>query len=724
MKNIKKETQMNRNQMVDLIINLLGRLGRPLNYNEIAKNLRLKPTSLNYNEFQNAMNYLLQQGIVEKSGKKKYTLSESTPTVITGVLKIREGRGFIETKNPEMPKIIIKQKHMLTAFDGDTVAIKLIASDSPNKFQGQVVQIENRVERKIAGKIESDGDFYFLVPDDNQYNVDFLIPKDKLNGAKPGDKVIANFLKWDNHKISPTAEVVDAVGEGGNPAVEFDAIVREFNLSGVFAKNILEQTTSVAVKPSAAELKRRLDLRKETIVTIDPADAKDFDDAVSLKKLDNGNFQLGVHIADVSHYIEQGTPLDVEALKRGNSTYLVDRVIPMLPEELSNDICSLNPKRVRLTYSVIMELDGNFNVVDYQISESVIKSIRRFSYEEVQEIIDTGAGDFSELILQLHEITQKLREKRFKTGGIDFQTSELRFELDKNKMPIKAYLKKSIPSTQLIEECMLLANKTVAEHIKKISKTYKIKEPLPFLYRIHAEPVPEKINSSLEFIKMLTKESNFVIKSSKDINKLLMTFEGKPEQTIVNQILVRSMPKAEYSEQNTGHYGLGFTDYAHFTSPIRRYPDLIVHRFLKEYNEHKPEQGRVKFLKQYVQGIGEHTTNTERVSMEAERASSKLAQTMLAKKNLGESFNGTITGVTNFGLFITLDEIYAEGLLHLKDMYDDFYIYDEKNMRVVGKKTKKIFSFGKRLRVKIVDANIDKRRIDLDYITDKIVLEK
>lgn len=711
---------MERNQIVDMIINLMGRIGKPLTFGDIAKNLKFKVGSQEYADFQNSINYLLQQGIIDKSGKRKYTLTEKTPSEIVGIFKLREGRGYIETNNPEMPKIVIKQKHTYTAFDGDTVAVKLIASDSPNKYQGQVVKIVNRVERKIAGKIESDGNFFFLVPDDNQYNIDFLIPKDKLNGAKPGDKVIVSFMKWDNHKISPTAEVIDKVGEGGNPSVEFDAVVREFNLPGAFTTNILEFAKSVATKPTNEEISKRLDLRKETIFTIDPADAKDFDDAISLKKLENGNLELGVHIADVSHYVKQGNALDMEALKRGNSTYLVDRVIPMLPEELSNDICSLVPNRIRLAYSVIMELDDKCNVVNYNIAESVIKSIRRFNYDEVQQIIDTGSGDYVELIKDLHSLTQKLREKRFESGGIDFQTSEIRFELDKNKTPIKAYLKKSIPSTQLIEECMLLANKTVAEHLKVISKQYKLKNILPFLYRIHAEPIPEKLNTSLDFIKMLTPDHNFVIKSSKDINKLISTFDGKPEETIVNQILVRSMPKAEYSDQNVGHYGLGFTDYAHFTSPIRRYPDLLVHRFLKEYNSKKPDSGRVNFLNQYVKGIGEHTTNTERLSMEAERASSKLAQTMLAQKNIGESFNGTITGVTNFGIFVTLDEIYAEGLVHLKDIYDDFYIYDEKNMRVVGKKKKKVFSFGKRIRVKIIDANIDKRRIDLDYITDRV----
>jgi len=666
---------MDRNQIVDMIINLMGRLGRPLTMNEIGSNLKFKPNSNNYADFQNALNYLLQQGIVNKSGKRKYTLSDDTPTEITGLFRIREGRGYIETKNPEIPKIIIKQKHMNTAFDGDTVVVKLIASDSPNKYQGQVVRVVNRVERKIAGKIESDGNFFFLVPDDSKYNIDFLIPKEKLNGAKPGDKVITNFVKWDNSKISPTAEVIDKVGEGGNPAVEFDSVVREFNLAGPFPKNIIDQANSVAVKPSNDEIQRRLDLRKELIITIDPADAKDFDDAISLKTTENGNLELGVHIADVSHYVKQGTALDLEALRRGNSTYLVDRVIPMLPEELSNDICSLNPNKIRLSYSVIMILDNNYNVVDYQISESVIKSVRRYNYEEVQTMIDTKTGDNIELILQLHNLTQNLREKRFKNGGIDFQTSEVNFELGKDKMPIKAYLKKSIPSTQLIEECMLLANKTVAEHIKKISKKYKLKELLPFLYRVHAEPAKEKLDSALEFIKMLTPNSNFNIKSSKDINILLEEFNEKPEQTIVNQILVRSMQKAEYSDKNIGHYGLGFSDYSHFTSPIRRYPDLLIHRFLKEYNSNKPENGRINYFAHYMKGIGEHTTNTERVSMEAERASSKLAQTMLAQKNIGEAFNGTITGVTNFGIFVTLDDIYAEGLVHLKDIYDDFYIY-------------------------------------------------
>ncbi len=711
-------------QMVDSVINLLGRLGRPLTYNEIAQSLRIKKNSIQFSLLHSAITMLMQQGLVLKSGKRKYTLSEATPTVLSGVISIRDGKGVVETNNAEIPKISIKQQHLNTAFDGDTVNIKLIASDAPNRYQGEVTNIVNRVERKIAGKIESDGDFFYLVPDDSQYDVDFLVPRGKLNNAKVGDKVIANFLRWENAKKNPYAEVIELVGACGDPAVEFDAIVREFNLPGAFTDVVMNQTKQVAVKPDNAEIARRLDLRKEEIITIDPADARDFDDAVSLKQLDNGNVELGVHIADVSHYVQAGTPLDLEALRRGNSTYLVDRVIPMLPEELSNNMCSLNPNRVRLAYSVIMELDANRDVVDYQIRETVIKSVRRFSYEEVQDIIDKKEGDFLELILGLHTLTQELRAKRFENGGIDFKTSEVRFELDKNKTPISANLKTSIPSTQLIEECMLLANKTVAEHIDKISKLNNLPNPLPFLYRIHAEPLPEKLNSSLEMIKMMQVKSNFVINSSKDINNILASLEGKPEESIVNQILVRSMPKAEYDVNNIGHFGLGFSEYSHFTSPIRRYPDLLIHRFLKEYGEGIPDKARVKFLEHYIAGIGEHCTETERISMDAERASSKLAQTMLAERNMGEEFNGTITGVTDFGIFVTMDEIFAEGLVYLKDIYDDFYIFDEKRMRIVGKRKKKVFSFGKRIRVKIVYTNIDKRRIDLMYITDRIDEEK
>ncbi len=711
---------MKKQSITDSVLQLFAHKDVSLQMSEITKGVGIKTGSNSYFILLEVLQELLEQGILTKPSRRKYELVDSASSEIVGVLRIKDDRGIVESNLPHISKIIIKRKNMFTAFDGDTVVVRLLASKKDKKYQGEVIRIAQRQERNIVGRIEFDGSFFFLVPDDNQYIIDFLVPKDKLMEATPGDKVHARFLSWDNPHISPQAEVLDVMGQSGNPAVEFDGILREFNLIPHFSDAVMKEAKESAKKVSNSEIARRLDLRNKEIITIDPIDAKDFDDALSLETLDNGNLLLGVHIADVSHYVKERTELDIEALKRGNSTYLVDQVIPMLPEELSNDMCSLKPNRVRLAYTVLMELDSDLNVVNYQILETVIKSVKRFAYEQVQDIIDSGKGLHLELIKGLHKLSEDLRTKRFAGGGIDFSTVEVRFKLDENRSPVEAMLKKSIPATQLVEECMLLANKTVAEHVKKISNTYKLKETLPFLYRVHAEPLPEKLRNSLEFIKMLGPKHNFEIKSSREINTLLEAFSGSPEEPIVNQILVRSMPKAEYSDENIGHYGLGFEDYSHFTSPIRRYPDLLIHRLLKEYNSEKPNSNRIKFIANQLNGLGEHCTARERVSMEAERASTKLAQTMLAKKNIGRTFNGTITGVMEFGIFVTMDEIHSEGMLHIKDIYDDYYIFDEKRMRIVGKRSKKIFQFGKRIRVKIVAANIDKRRIELDYITDVI----
>ncbi len=710
---------MKSKSLKESIIGLFGSKTKSLQLNEIAKFLAIKATSPQYDMLKTALFELVDDGSIEKSTRRKYSLIKRSATnEIIGILRIKEDRGTVNTTSMEIPKVSVKRKNMFTALDGDTVMVKLLAVKKEGKFQGEITNIVQRQERTLVGNIEFDGNFYFLIPDDNQYIIDFLIPKSKINDAKAGDKVSAKFLSWENPTKSPQAEVVEVMGQSGKPDVEFRSVIREFSLPMEFPENVLAHSSQITQTVAKEELDRRLDLRKHEIITIDPVDAKDFDDALSLETLENGNYLLGVHIADVSHYVTERNPIDIEANKRGNSTYLVDCVVPMLPESLSNEICSLKPNRVRLTYSVMMELTNTGILKKYEIVESVIKSVKRFTYDEVQKIIDTGKGKHSELVLELHKLSRMLRNIRFSSGGINFQTTEVRFQLDENKHPIKALLKQSIPATELVEECMLVANKTVAEHIKKISKKYRIKEDIPFIYRVHADPLPEKLKTALEFMKLLGPKHNFVVNSSKDINALLDAFEGTPEKPIVHQILVRSMPKAEYTDNNIGHYGLGFKDYTHFTSPIRRYPDLIVHRLLKEYNSGKPEHTRLNYLMHHLAGLGEHCTARERLSMEAERASTKLAQTIIAKDNMGKTFNGTITGVMNFGLFVTLDEICAEGLLHIKDIFDDYYFFDERNMRIIGRKSKKIFQFGKRLKVKIVNANIDKRKIDLNYVSD------
>ena len=699
------------------MLKIFSKASKPLQVNEISKSIGIKSESKEYPNLKKALNELVQQNIVAKSSRRRYSLIDfDQSSAIKGILRIKDDSGVVATNNPEFPKVSIKRRHLLTAFDGDLVIVKPLASKKDKKLRGEIIKVVQRQDREIIGTVDYDGNFYFLIPDDPLYYIDFLLPSKYLNGAGKGDKVQCRFLQWDDPLKSPSAEVVELLGKAGDPKVQFQSVAREFNLVRDFSPKVLEEVKEVAKIVNIKNHKDRLDLRDTKIVTIDPVDAKDFDDALSLEILENGNFWLGVHIADVSYYVRENSELDKEALKRGTSVYLVDQVINMLPEELSTDMCSLRPNRVRLAYSVFMEYTYDGELVNYQIGKSVIKSSKRYNYDEVHEILAKDKDP--EFLGQLNNLAKILRKKRFELGGINFETMEVKFLLDENLQPVQPILRVSNDATQLVEECMLAANKTVAEHIEKLSKEYKFKSNLPFLYRIHDEPNPDKINSVLDFIKSLGVHHNFVFKGSKDINTLLDEFEGRPEKPIVNQLLVRSMPKAEYSVDNIGHYGLGFDFYTHFTSPIRRYPDLIVHRTLEEYTKERPEKQRLIALNEKLEDAAEISTVRERASMEAERESIKLTQCILAKKYLMKEFNGTISGVTNFGIFVLLDDLYAEGLLHIKDLHDDYYIFDEAKFRLVGRSTKKIYHFGKRLRVRIIDVNTDKKRIELDLVSD------
>jgi ribonuclease R len=710
---------MNQKELIEKLLQLFSKSDNVLKLNEIAKSLSIPSDTPEYLLLQSVLNELCSQNIIQKSTRRRYSLNNyENITTFEGIINIKGDAGFVNISMPTPMKVRIKKRHLNTAFDGDSVLIRLVGAYKKNrKPRGEVVKILERKQSEIKGKIEFYDNIFFFIPADEMYYVDFIISSNKLKGAKDGDKVKVKLLYWDNPMKSPQAEVIevlDSTKVKNEILEEFDSIIDEFNLPYDFDDKVNAEADAIA-KPDIKQLvKERLDLRKEIIITIDPIDAKDFDDALSLTMLDNGNRLLGVHIADVSYYVRPNTLLDKEALNRGNSVYLVDRVVPMLPEALSNELCSLKPNRIRLAYTVLMEITPAGVVKDYKINESIIKSSRRFTYEEVQEIIDTGKGDFNELVLQLHSLASQLRENRFRLGGVDFESIEIKFKLDEHKIPIEAEPRKSTPATQLVEECMLLANKTVALHIRKISVKNKILPDLPFLYRVHDEPLPDKLNENLEFLKTLGVKFSLKNHSSKEINRIVKLFEGRPEKPIVHQIMLRSMAKAEYSGKNIGHFGLGFTDYAHFTSPIRRYPDLVVHRLLKDYSKKIPDKKKIDLLTSQIENIGKHCTGIESESMGAERACVKLAQTYLARKYLGREMSGVITGVTNFGIFVMLDEFYGEGLLHARDMRDDYYYFDEKNHRMIGKRNKKMYKFGDKINVRIIHVNIETRKIELN----------
>ncbi len=704
---------MDKLHLTDKVLEILRQANSTIQLNELSKLLHIKSNEDDYFLLREILDELVQSKLITKSAKRKYSLKEIPTNKYQGLIEISGDVGILKTNEKHPQKIIIRRRNFNTALDGDEVVVKLLAQREKKKLRGEVIKIINRSKIVFFGTIEFDGDFFFLVPDDSKYYVDFLVPRKYLKDAKIGDKVSARILHWDEPSKSPVAEIIDVLGRTGNPEAEFNSIVKDFNLITEFPNEVLQEITKIR-PPQNRVYKSRRDFRNEDVITIDPEDAKDFDDALSLKKLENGNFLLGIHIADVSYYVNENSNVDIEARYRGTSVYLVDRVIPMLPEKLSNEICSLQPDKPRYAFSVIVEITENAEVINYDIVESIITNKRRFNYNEVKNIIDTQKGDLVDLILALYKLSVQLRKKRFEEGGINFSTVEYKFILDAEKFPVQVIEKEATAATQLVEEFMLLANKIVAQHIKTLAQKHNKKFTLPFIYRTHDIPDNEKLKEVLQFIKSST-GTNVHLRniSSKQLNQFLTDIKGKVGEDTVNHLLIRAMAKAEYSEKNIGHYGLGFKDYTHFTSPIRRYPDLLVHRLLKEYSNSKLTDDRIKLLKLLVKDAAKNSTMREIQAMEAERASNKVALLFLTDKNIGEVFDGTVTGVTTWGIYVKLNKIHSEGLVRIRDMMDDYYIFDEKNFCLVGKRTRKKFGFGANIQVRIAKVDFEKRQIEL-----------
>jgi ribonuclease R len=573
-----------------------------------------------------------------------------------------------------------------------------------------VVEILKRHRDLFVGVIDISNHFAFLIPEHNQLPYDIFIPLNKLNNAQKGQKVIARIVDWPERQKNPVGEVIEVLGTPGENEVEMHSILAEFGLPMDIPKKVLQAADKIPDEITEEEISKRRDFRDITTFTIDPFDAKDFDDALSIEKLENGNLSVGIHIADVTHYVRPNTILEKEAFNRATSVYLVDRVVPMLPERLSNKICSLRPNEDKLVFSAVFEINEKTNIVKQWFGKSIINSNKRFTYEDAQNIIETKTGPLSDEILTLHDLAQKLRAKRFKSGAIAFERSEVKFELDENANPIGVYLKENKESNQLIEEFMLLANKKVAEFIGKPDGKKNIKT---FVYRIHDEPKQDRLGAFANFIKrfgyQVQTQSGKKIAGS--INQLLKDVRGKNEQTVVETLAIRTMAKAEYSTKNIGHYGLAFDYYSHFTSPIRRYPDMMVHRMLEHYLN-----GGKSYPQEKYEEMCKHSSEMEQLAVNAERASIKYKQVEFMKDNVGKEFMGIISGVTQWGLYVEIVENKCEGMIPVRTLTDDFYEYDEAEFALIGSRTKVRYTIGDEVKIKVVATNLDKRQLDFEMI--------
>jgi ribonuclease R len=646
-----------------------------------------------------------------KKSKQKKTAKPIVVATLKGKLDItRSGMGYVIVDNNAID-IMVRPSDMSNALNGDIVRVKITRENGrTGKKEGKVVEVVERRQTEFIGHIQLSDKFAFFVPDTDKPMPDIFIPLQYLNGAKNKDRVSAKLVKWDKDDKKPVGEVTAIM----SPEDENDAAMKELLAQAgfplFFPQDVLEAAAELPVVLDEAEIAKRRDCRDIKTFTIDPVDAKDFDDALSIRKLPSGLYEIGVHIADVSYYVLPDTDLDAEAYKRATSVYLPDRVNPMLPEKISNELCSLRPNEDKFTFSAIFQINDEAQVKQYWLGRTVIHSDKRYAYEDVQTIIDTKEGENVEDILLLHNLAQKFRQARFKKGAINFSSQEVRFTLDENAKPIGITVKESKPAHQLIEEFMLLANKTVAENISKIQIN---KQPLPFPYRIHDQPDPEKLAPFVQYAKKYGHgfDASSPEKIAASFNQLLEDAKGKPEQHVLEQLGIRTMAKAVYSTQNIGHYGLAFDFYCHFTSPIRRYPDVLVHRVLQTVLDNKP------VVDKKMEEKCKHSSDRERAAMECERASNKYKQVEYMRDYVGDTFEGVVSGVSSFGFWVETVAHKCEGLVSIVGLseFDDFR-HIESDYSLVGKRSGRTFKMGDKVFIKVIAANLDKRQLDYEWV--------
>ena len=682
---------------------------KPMTEGELISALNIDPKETDL--LLKTLNYLEKQGLVVKNRRGKYGVPEKMNLIVGKLEGHPGGYAFLLPDDPEIDDIYISREDMNGAMHGDRVLVRpKIAAKANSKAEGEVIRILQRALKTVVGTVERGKHFSFVVPDDKRIFYDLYVPKDKTIGAKNGQKVVAKITEWPEKRRNPSGEIVEILGYPDEPGVDVLSIIKKYELPLDFPEKVKRQVQQIPDEVLREDLVGREDFRHLKTITIDNEDAKDLDDAVSIEKTSDG-YRLGVHIADVSYYVEEKSPLDVEALKRGCSVYLVDRVIPMLPPKLSNGICSLNPRADRLTMSVIIDFDSEANIKSYKITPGVIKTCERMTYTQVNKILEEEDKEtierFDYLVEDLHwmkELAEKLSHKRFARGSLDFELDEAKVILDENGHPVDVVKEERRISSSIIEEYMIAANEVVAEHIFWLK--------IPLVYRIHENPDEEKINSLKEFLYNF----GYTLKGTqnlkpKSLQQILEQVKGKPEQRLINTMLLRSLRQARYSGVNFGHFGLASLYYTHFTAPIRRYPDLIVHRILRKQLQNDIDQKQEKKLVKIVERVAKLSSERERVAEEAERESVDLKIAEYMASRIGETYEAIVSGVTSFGIFVELDNT-IEGLVHVSHMEDDYYHFNEKTMALIGERTGKTFRIGDVVQVKVYNVNIAERHID------------
>ena len=709
-KKVKQEVKSLRKTILDF---LEVNAGRAFDFKQIARK------TTNKNKVQNKEIFEILEALIEESKIKllptgSYS-STRKPKSITGIVDHVNPRfAYVSTGDADLKDIYVKTTDLRSALHGDKVEVEVFKRKTGANPEGEVTNIVSRARTRFVGRLELSKNYAFVVPDFKKIYQDFFIYSENINGAKADDKVVFEVVRWAEGDKNPEAKVVEILGKTGENEAEIHSIMAEFDLPFRFAPEVLQEAERIEEKITNEEIKKRRDFRKVLTFTIDPEDAKDFDDAISYQKLENGLFEIGVHIADVSHYVSPNTILDADALDRATSVYLVDRTVPMLPEKLSNGLCSLRPNEDKLTFAAVFEMDDKGKVHQEWFGRTVIHSDHRFSYEQAQEGIETGQGKFADELQFLNKLAIKIRKERFVKGAVNFEGTEVKFKLDEKGKPLAVIPKVRKDAHKLIEEYMLLANKAVATYIFKMKSKGSASDKVQggeatFVYRTHDSPDIEKLSDFAAFAKQFGHKVNVEGAGiSRALNHLMEEIEGKPEQNVLQQLAVRSMAKAKYTTDAKGHFGLAFEHYTHFTSPIRRYPDVMVHRLLQHYLDGGKSENKKAIEEKCI-----HSSAREKRAADAERASIKYKQVEFMSMAEDKAFDGIITGVADFGIFVEITETKCEGMIRLSDMKDDFYELDERNYRVIGRRRKKIIRLGDKIKVRIKKTDIDRRLIDL-----------